>query len=64
MNITPAGNVPSVIAQANTGDAVAITVLKKTLDIEAQEAMQLIQALPQVAASNPPNLGNRIDTSA
>ncbi len=64
MNINPAGNVPSAIAQANMGDAVAITVLKKALAIEVQGAMQLIQALPQVAASNPPNLGNGVDIFA
>lgn len=64
MSISPAGNVPASISQASTGDAVAITVLKKTLDIETQGALQLIQALPQVAASNPPHLGHKIDTFA
>ncbi len=64
MNISPAGDVASAMSQANTGDAVAITVLKKALAIEAQGAMQLIQALPQTPASNPPNLGNGIDTFA
>jgi len=64
MNISATGSVPSAISQASTGDAVAITVLKKSLDIEAQGALQLIQALPQVVASNPPNLGQRVDTFA
>ena len=67
MNVSPSASIPSAISQANTGDAVAITVLKKSLDIETQGALQLIQALPQVpqlAASNPPNLGQNVDVSA
>ena len=67
MNVSPAASIPSAISQASTGDAVAITVLKKSLDIETQGALQLIQALPevpQVAGSNPPNLGQNIDVSA
>lgn len=62
MDISSAGNVTAALSQANTGDAVAIAVLKKALDIQAQGALQLLQALPQPAASNPPNLGNSVDT--
>ena len=47
-----------------TGDAIAVAVLRKTLDIQAQSAMQLIQALPQPTTSNPPNLGNAVNTFA
>lgn len=67
MNVSPSGSVASAASgaasQASTGDAVAITVLKKALDIEAQGALQLIQALP-ATPSNPPNLGNGVDTFA
>ncbi|MCH2221354.1 MAG: YjfB family protein [Dechloromonas sp.] len=38
-------------------------MLRKAIDIQAQGALQLLQALPQVA-SNPPNLGNNIDVRA
>ena len=62
MEINNVGNVSAALSQAGTGDAVAITVLKKSLDIQAQSALQLIQALPQPAPSNPPNLGNRVNT--
>ncbi len=64
MDISSVGNVSSALSQASTGDAVAILVLKKAMDIQAQGAMQLIQALPQLPAINPPNLGNGVDTFA
>jgi hypothetical protein len=52
------------MSQARTAEAVQITVLKKALDIQAQGALQLIQAASQVISTNPPNLGNQIDTMA
>jgi hypothetical protein len=64
MNVNSVGTVSSAISQASTGDAVAITVLKKSLDIQAQSALQLLQALPQPTTVNPPNLGNRVNTFA
>ena len=64
MDINSVGNVTAVLSQTGTGDAVAIAVLKKSLDIQAQSAMQLIQALPQSAPSNPPNLGNGVNAYA
>ncbi len=50
----------SALSQARTGDAVAILVTKKAIDIQAQTALQLLQALPAVS-NNPPNLGNSVD---
>lgn len=64
MDISSVGNVSAAVSQAGTGDAVAITVLKKSLDIQAQSAMQLIQALPQPAPSSPSNLGNGVNVYA
>ena len=64
MDINSVGNVTAVLSPAGTGDAVAIAVLKKSLDIQAQSAMQLIQALPQSAPSNPPSLGNGVNIYA
>lgn len=55
----------SGLASAQTGTAANIAVLKKALDIQAQNAMQLLEALPQAApANNPPNLGQGVDTFA
>ena len=64
MDISSVGSIPASISQASTGDAVAISVLKKSLDIQAQSAMQLIQALPQVTTNSPPNLGGSVNTFA
>jgi Putative motility protein len=60
MDVSGMGSLSSALTQANTGDAAAILVMKKAMDIQAQSAMQLIQALPQ-ATNNPPNLGNSVD---
>ena len=48
---------------AASNQAVGIAVLKKAIDLQAQGAAQLIQALPQMPA-NPPHLGNHVNTFA
>jgi hypothetical protein len=63
MDIASIGSLSSALSAAKTGDAVGVLVLKKALDIQAQTALQLVQALPQ-PASNPPNLGQNIDVKA
>lgn len=63
MDISSIGSLSSALSQANTGDAVSTLVLKKAMDIQAQTAAQLLQALPQIP-SNPANLGNGIDVKA
>ena len=60
MDISSLGSLTSALTQAQTGDAVGTLVLKKAMNIEEQNALQLLQALPQVP-NNPPNLGNSID---
>ena len=62
MDIASVGSLSTALSQAKTGDAVGTLVLKKALDMQAQGAVQLIQALPQ--PSNPANLGNSIDIKA
>lgn len=64
MDIGSAGSVSSALSQARTGDAVAIAVLKKANDIEAQSALQLLQALPQPPAGVTASLGNSVNTFA
>jgi hypothetical protein len=54
----------SDMAQSRLANAVQIAVLKKAMDIEAQAALQLVEAAAQVIPANPPNLGNQIDTFA
>ena len=60
MDVSSLGGLSSVLSQLDTRDAVGTAVLKKAMDIQARNAMQLLEALPQVA-SNPPNLGNSVD---
>jgi hypothetical protein len=54
------GSLTTRCRNRRTADAVGILVLKKAIDIQEQSALQLLQALPQIA-SNPPNLGNSVD---
>ena len=54
----------SALTQAQTGDAIGIAVLKKSIDLQAQGALQLIQAIPQLATNSPPNLGSGVNTFA
>jgi len=63
MDISSIGSLSTALTQASTGSEASMLVLKKAIDIQAQTAMQLLDALPQVA-NNPPNLGNSIDVKA
>lgn len=59
-------NTSTAIAQ-NANDAVGLAVLKKAMDVEAQSAMALINAIPQPAQSSanlPPHLGQNINVVA
>lgn len=64
MDIVGLGSLSSALSQAKTGDAVGITVLRKAMDIEAQGALQLIQAATPASGNNPPHLGQNVDVSA
>lgn len=57
---------PNLSASMTQDDIVGMTMLKKSIDIEAQGAMALINAIPQPqrAANLPPNLGQHINTTA
>ncbi|PKO87796.1 MAG: putative motility protein [Betaproteobacteria bacterium HGW-Betaproteobacteria-12] len=63
MDVGSIGSLSTALSQARTGDAVAVLVMKKAMDVQAQSALQLLQALPQ-PASNPANLGNSVDVRA
>ena len=64
MDTASIGSLSTALSQAQVGDAVGTLVLKKAMDIQAQGAIQLLQALPQPQSVNPPNLGNSVDVSA
>ena len=63
-NVSSIASAATQMSQAKTGDAVAMAVLKKAMNIEAQGAAQLLEALPQPASNNPPNLGNKVNAFA
>ena len=63
MGITSVSGQASTMTPTQLSEAVSTAVLRKAIDIQAQGALQLLQALPPVA-SNPPNLGNNIDVRA
>ena len=46
------------------GIAVQLSVLKKAMDINAHNGLQLIQGVAKAVPNNPPNLGNNIDITA
>lgn len=62
MDVSSVGSLNTALGQTQSSDAVSTMVLKKALELEKQNAAQLLQALP--AASNPPNLGNSVDVKA
>lgn len=63
MDVTSVSGQASTLTATQLSEAVSTAVLRKAIDIQAQGALQLLQALPQVA-NNPPNLGNTIDVRA
>ena len=60
MDVSAIASLATEMSQNQTAQAVQIAVLKKAMDIEAQSAMQLLEAVP----SNPPHLGNNVDLFA
>ena len=62
-NVASVASYVSTAKQAEVGDAVAISVMKKALDIQAQGALQLLQAIPQVSGTTE-TLGNNVNTTA
>lgn len=63
MDLTGLSSLSTALSQSRTGDAAAILVQKKAMELEAQNAAQLVQALPQ-PSNNPPHLGQSIDVKA
>ncbi len=68
MDISAVASTVSALASSQTGDAVGTLVLRKALDAQAQNAAQLLEALPQPPQApqynNPPNIGGGIDIFA
>ena len=64
MDVTSIAALATQLSQTKTANDVQTAVFKKALDINAQGALQLIDAASQAGRANPPHLGNQVDTFA
>lgn len=64
MDATAIASAATAMSQERVAEAVSTTVLRKALDIQAQGAMQLIQAAALATYNNPAHLGQSVDTLA
>jgi len=63
MDVSNIASTATALSQQKTSNDVQMAVLKKVMDMSAQSAQQLIEAIPQ-PPSNPPHLGQGVDTYA
>ena len=68
MEISPNAAVAQAVAmqQSEVKQQVDVSMLKKSMDIQAQGALALIEALPSVPSSQglPAHIGNNVNTTA
>jgi hypothetical protein len=64
MDVTSIAAMATQLSQTKTANDVQTAVFKKALDINAQGALQLIEAASQAGRANAPHLGNQVDTFA
>lgn len=66
--VSASGAVSAALAQQQVyaQDQVSVSMFKKALDTQSQNAMALIESLPQPVSNQglPANLGNNINTTA
>ena len=66
--VSASGAVSAALAQQQvyTQEQAGVSMLKKSIDTQTQNALTLIQALPQAPSTQglPANLGNHINTTA
>lgn len=66
MDVTNIASVATSLSSARTNQEVGIAILKKAMDISAEGALALIEAIPdsQPTQSLPAHLGKNINTTA
>jgi hypothetical protein len=65
MDTSSIASLATSMASTATGQAIGVAVLKKAMDIEANGALALLQAIPPVPTANlPAHLGQNINTTA
>ncbi len=65
MDVNVASSAISANAQAKTGDAVALLVMRKAIDAQEKGAVQLVEAVAQTAKTAPTgNVGKNVNAFA
>lgn len=65
MDISALSQFSALNSQAQVQQAAQMAMLKKSMDIQAQSVLPLINGLSTPSTpANPPNLGNHVDTHA
>lgn len=64
MDVAALSAVASAMRAQQVGDAVAVSVLRKALDVQVAGAVALLQALPPPAPALPANLGTHLNVTA
>jgi len=64
MDTSDIGRLASSMNQSRTAEAVQMAMLKKSMELNAQSGVHLIQAATSAGSRNPPHLGSRIDVYA
>jgi len=63
MDVSSIAALATTLSGERTRQAVGVAVMKKAMDVQSAGARQLIDAV-QTAVTNPPHLGNAVDTFA
>jgi Putative motility protein len=64
MDVSQIASLSTALSQSDTNNSISVAVLKKAMNLQAQSAAQLIQALPTPPSSKLPHLGNHLNTVA
>jgi len=64
MNVSSVGASATQVAQAKTANAVQLPAPKQAVDAPAHGVMNLVQSASLERTSNPPHLGQKVDTFA
>ena len=65
-DVTSIANSASALSDVRTSQAISIAVLKRAIDVSAESATALIEAIPEAprTANLPANLGRNVNTTA
>lgn len=66
MDVSSIASVATNLSNASTSQAISTAVLKKSIDLSAEGALALIQAIPDNHSTQnlPANIGQNINTTA